>query len=479
LQPGRFLNSPQPPATGVILFLEQTIVKHSTERTMTRTPLRPIERLLTPLQRFLAQEASGGVVLIFATLAAIVWANWGPEGSYHHFFENPFSISLGDWSISKSLHHWINDGLMAIFFFVVGLEIKRELMIGELSAFRKAALPVAGALGGMVVPAAIYWVLNVGTPSQGGWGIPMATDIAFVIGVLTLLGPRVPVSLKVFLVALAIVDDIGAVLVIALFYTAEISTSALLAGAVITAALIVLSWLGTRHPLVYAILGIALWLAFLESGVHATIAGIVLAFTVPASTRITTNQLIEVGEHLLNQLKGAHRSKGFSPTTHDEQNIIAGLESECERAETPMQRLERTLHPWSVFFIMPVFALANAGVVLDSNSFSLASNLSLGVILGLVVGKPIGITLFTWAAVKTGVASQGTGVRMIHVLAAGCLGGIGFTMSIFIATLAFESDQMLSTAKASILLASLLAGALGSMTFWLAGGARGVTATTE
>ena len=288
-----------------------------------------------------------------------------------------------------------------------------------------------------------------------------------------------PASLKVFLVALAIVDDIGAVLVIALFYTAQINTNALLAAGVITGALVVLSWLGTRHPIVYGILGIGLWLAFLESGVHATIAGIVLALTVPASTRITTGHLIDVGQNLLDQLKGVRRSEGFAPTTHEEQNIIAGLESECERAETPMQRLERTLHPWSVFFIMPLFALANAGVVLDSSSFSLASNLSLGVILGLVVGKPIGISLFAWTAVKAGIAAQGTGVRLIHLLAAGCLGGIGFTMSIFIATLAFENDQMLSAAKASILLASLLAGALGSLTFWLAGRSAKAAATTE
>ena len=320
---------------------EQTIVNHPRETTATRTPLTPIERILTPLQKFAAQEASGGFVLIFATIAALVWANWGPEGSYHHFFENEFGLSLGDWSISKSLHHWINDGLMAIFFFVVGLEIKRELIIGELSAFRKAALPVAGALGGMVVPAGLYWVLNAGSASQSGWGIPMATDIAFVIGVLTLLGSRVPASLKVFLVALAIVDDIGAVLVIALFYTAQISTTALLAAGVITSMLLVLSWLGTRHPIVYGVLGIGLWLALLQSGIHATIAGVVLALTVPASTRITTGHLIDAGHHLLNQLKGVRTSEGLAPTTHEEQNIIAALEGECERAETPMQRLER------------------------------------------------------------------------------------------------------------------------------------------
>ncbi len=436
---------------------------------MAQQTRKPIERFLTPLQKFLAQEASGGVVLIVATLAALGWANWGPEGSYHHFFENRAGIGFGDWSISKSLHHWINDGLMAIFFFVVGLEIKRELLIGELSAFRKAALPVAGALGGMIVPASIYWTLNSGTASQAGWGIPMATDIAFVIGVLTLLGPRIPASLKIFLVALAIVDDIGAVLVIALFYTAGISTNALLVAGLILAMLIAVSWLGARHPLFYAILGIALWLALLESGIHATIAGILLALTVPASTRISSDQLIEVGQNLLNRLKEVEKSEAFAPTTHEEQNVIATLESECERAETPMQRLERTLHPWSVFFIMPLFALANAGVALDSSSISFGSSLSLGVILGLVIGKPIGITLFAWAAVRIGLASQGTGVRMIHVLGAGCLGGIGFTMSIFIATLAFEGSQLLSMAKTSILLASLCAGAVGSLILWLAG----------
>jgi len=436
---------------------------------MAEQPRKPIERLLTPLQKFLAQEASGGFILIAATLAALAWANWGPEGSYHHFFENRLTIGFADWSISKSLHHWINDGLMAIFFFVVGLEIKRELLIGELSSFSKAALPVAGALGGMLVPASIYWTLNSGSPSQAGWGIPMATDIAFVIGVLTLLGPRVPVSLKIFLVALAIVDDIGAVLVIALFYTAQVNTNALIAAGATTLVLMLFSWLGARHPLVYAILGIGLWLALLESGIHATIAGIVLALTVPASTRISSEQLIEMGEQLLNRLKEVEKSEAFAPATHEEQNIIASLESECERAETPMQRLERTLHPWSVFLIMPVFAMANAGVALDSSSLSFASNLSLGVILGLVIGKPIGITLFAWAAVRLGIASQGTGVKTTHILGAGCLGGIGFTMSIFIASLAFEGNQLLSNAKVSILLASLCAGALGSLILWFAG----------
>jgi NhaA family Na+:H+ antiporter len=425
---------------------------------------RPIERLLTPLQRFAELEASGGIVLILSTLAALVWANWGAAHSYDRFFHTPVTVGFGDWLLSKSLQHWINDGLMAIFFFVVGLEIKRELLIGELATFRKAALPVAGALGGMVAPALLYLSLNAGTAEVSGWGVPMATDIAFVIGALTLLGSRAPSSLKVFLVALAIVDDMGAVLVIALFYTASISLLALYAAAAIFIVLLVLSGLGTRSPLIYSLLGVALWLALLNSGIHATIAGILLALTVPASTRIGTDQLISRGRELLDKLERAERSEPTAPTTEEEQNLLAALEAESERAETPMQRLARTLHPWSVFMIMPVFALANAGVPLDAGAFSVTS-LGVGVFLGLVLGKPLGISLFAWIAVRSRVAALGEGVTMWHVIGAGCLGGIGFTMSIFIATLAFD-DQALNLAKSAILVSSLVAALLGGVTLY-------------
>jgi len=260
---------------------------------------QPIDRILGPLESFAAREASGGIVLIGATLLALAWANFGPAHSYERFFETHVSLGFGDRSIAKSLHHWINDGLMTIFFLVVGLEIKRELLVGELASFQKAALPVAGALGGMVAPALLYLSFNAGSPTQAGWGIPMATDLAFVIGVLVLLGNRAPVALKVFIVALAIVDDIGAELVIALFYTADLHMASLMTGALLVGLLVVANWLGVRSPLVFGLLGIGLWIAFLGSGVHATIAGVVLAFTVPARTKIRTRDLVEEGGRLL------------------------------------------------------------------------------------------------------------------------------------------------------------------------------------
>ncbi len=424
---------------------------------------QPIDHILRPLETFAAREASGGIVLIVATLLALAWANFGPAHSYERFFETSVSFGFGDWSIAKSLHHWINDGLMTVFFLVVGLEIKRELLVGELASFQKAALPVAGALGGMLAPALLYLAFNLGAPTQAGWGIPMATDIAFVIGVLALLGDRIPVALKVFLVALAIVDDIGAVLVIALFYTADLNVTSLIVAGILVGALILSNWLGVRSPFIFGLLGLGLWLAFLNSGVHATIAGVVLAFTVPASTRIMTRDLVLQGRRLLDELERADNLTPYAPISDEEQSVIGALEAACERAETPMQRLERVLHPWSVFVIMPLFALANAGIHIGTQSFALASPLTLGILMGLVVGKPIGITLFTWLAVKTRLATLGEGVQLRHIAGAGCLGGIGFTMSIFITNLAFTGGEHLEAAKAAILLSSIVAGIAGTL----------------
>ena len=422
----------------------------------------PIEKILNPIQEFMHAETSGGIVLIICTIIALVWANSPFAESYHHLWHTYLTFDFGGFMLKHSLHHWINDGLMVIFFFVVGLEIKRELLVGELSSAKKAALPVAGALGGMILPAIIYFSLNAGKEGAAGWGIPMATDIAFVVGIMALLGPKFPFSLKIFILALAIVDDIGAVLVIAIFYTAEISFSALLVGGAILILLIIFNRIGVRSLIVYTITGIALWLAFLESGVHATVAGVLLAFTIPVSSRINTKKFTNETKELLDEFdkSGEH---GENVLTNERRLVIVqSIESNCEKILTPIQRFEHLLHPWVAFFIMPVFALANAGVSIGNNfANALFDPISLGIILGLFIGKQVGIFGFSFIAIKLGIASKPDGVNYTKMYGAGVLAGIGFTMSLFIANLAFSSEELLNIAKVGVLTASLIAGIVG------------------
>jgi len=374
------------------------------------------------------------------------------------------AIGLGNSVFSKSLHFWINDGLMTIFFFLVGLEIKRELLVGELASARRAALPIVAAVGGMLVPAAIYAAMNVGSAGARGWGIPMATDIAFAVGILALLGNRVPVSLKVFLVALAIVDDIGAVLVIAIFYTSEISWGGLFAAFILLLILAAANRSHVRHALIYSLLGLFLWWAFLKSGVHTTIAGVLLAMMIPARTRIDAKGLLVRSRSLLDQFERAGRHGESILSNAQRQAALQSLEETCEHAETPLQRLEHALHPWVTFIIMPLFALANAGVTLEGSIASvLSQRVGLGVVLGLVLGKQIGITLFAWLAVRSGVAALPSAVQWRQIYGVGWLGGIGFTMSLFIADLAFRGTAHLPTAKIGILAASIVAGVSGGM----------------
>ena len=392
-----------------------------------------MQRLVRPLQRFVKAETSGGILLIGCTAVALIWANSPWAGSYFHLWHADPTFGLAGKLLSQPLHFWINDGLMALFFLLVGLEIKRETLVGELASFRKAALPIAAALGGMIVPAGLYVLFNQGGPGASGWGIPMATDIAFALGVLALLGKRVPASLKVFLAALAIADDIGAVLVIAFFYTEQISWISLGVGGLFFVALIAANRAGARHPLIYAILGLGLWLAFVPSGIHPTVAGVLLAITIP------TRQCVD--------------SSAFSA-----------------RGESTMLRFEDALLPWNRYFIMPVFALANAGVIWGAGAaHSLADPISLGVICGLVLGKPVGIVLFSWVATRSRVAAMLDGISWRHILGVGMLGGIGFTMSLFIANLAFGKTPALETAKMGILVASLVS-ALGGAVFLASGG---------
>jgi len=424
----------------------------------------PIEILLKPINEFLHQEASGGILLIICTVIALIWANTALADSYHELWHTHFIISLGNLlTLDYSIHHWINDGLMAIFFFTVGLEIKRELLVGELSSVQKASLPIAGALGGMIVPAVLYTIFNTGGEGARGWGIPMATDIAFVVGIMALLGPRVPMTLKIFVLALAIADDIGAVLVIAIFYTAEISTTALVIAAIVLVILIVLNRLGTKSLIPYTIFGIILWLAFLKSGVHATIAGVLLAFTIPAVSRYDTNKFSEKVKELIRNFdaKGDHWKNVLNNS--ERQHDVLAIESSCEKILTPLQRFEHSLHPWVSFFIIPVFALANAGVTLAELDIlvSLLSPVSLGIIVGLFIGKQLGIFAFSFIAVKLKMASLPEGVNWKNLYGAGILAGIGFTMSLFIAGLAFNNPDLLDLSKIGILTGSLLSGIVG------------------
>jgi NhaA family Na+:H+ antiporter len=421
-----------------------------------------IEQALLPFQEFFHQQASGGIVLLACTAAALVWANSPWAGSYHAFWRMELSAGLGAWGIVKPLHAWINDGLMAIFFFSVGLEIKREVLVGELSTVKKAMLPIAAALGGMLVPAAIYLVLNAGRPGANGWGIPMATDIAFALGVLAILGNRVCLSIKVFLTALAIADDIGAVLVIALFYTAGLSFVALGIGAVFLAMLIVVNRSGVHNPLVYTFLGIGLWAAFLKSGVHPTVAGVIIAMTIPARPQMTDTEFLERSQKILDNFRSASGKGARMLANEIQHRSAAALNRTSQLVQTPLQRMEHELHPWVTFLIMPLFALANAGVVIGAGiTEALTDRISLGIIAGLVIGKQAGITLFAWLAVKSRLAALPGDAAWKDIYAAGWLGGIGFTMSLFIANLAFSDASFLVAAKVGILAASLVSGAAG------------------
>jgi NhaA family Na+:H+ antiporter len=420
----------------------------------------PIERILRPFQEFTRLEASGGILLLLCTMVALVWANSPWSDSYFNLWQTKLKIGLGSFILDKPIILWINDGLMAMFFFVVGLEIKREILVGELSSPKQATLPIVAALGGIVVPAVLYISLNKGKPGASGWGIPMATDIAFALGALAILGKRVPIALKVFLTSVAIVDDIGAVLVIAFFYTSQIYWSNLVVGAGFLAALIAANRAGVRHPLVYAILGIGgLWLAFLMSGVHATIAGVLSAMTIPASTRIGRDEFLKKTRYLIDKFENASANEESVLTGKEQREAAEALEKASELIQTPLQRLEHDLHPWVIFLVMPLFALANAGVPLvGSLSQSLTSSVTLGIVFGLVIGKQIGITLFSFLAVRLGIATLPSGVSWRKIYGVSWLAGIGFTMSLFIAGLAFEDIEILTVAKLGILTASLIAG---------------------
>jgi NhaA family Na+:H+ antiporter len=417
------------------------------------------QRILLPAQQFFHTETTSGLVLLAAAIASLIWANSPYSGSYEHLWHVKAGFHFGFLEVSHSLREWINSALMVVFFFVVGLEVKHEFVHGELSDLRRASLPLAGALGGMLVPAALYSFINVGMPGARGWGIPMATDIAFALGVLALAGKRMPQSGRTFLLALATVDDIGAVLVIALFYTGHLSAIALIWALVLIALIIIMQKLGLQNLTYYFPMALLFWFAVLESGVHATIAGVVLGLLTPADPYFPRRQFAGSAHRLLQQIHAAD-------TDHckDTEEVVLGEMEELTIAtEAPAARLIRLLHPWSSYVILPIFALANAGVAFTTGNLgqALSSPVTRGVVLGLVIGKVLGIIAFTFAAVRSGIATLLQGLGWTQLVGIGLLAGIGFTVSLFIADLAFTEERLVSEAKIGVLTASTLAGAGG------------------
>jgi len=432
------------------------------------------DRLIGPFQRFMKLEASGGILLILCALGAVIWANSGYASSYNELFYNTkVRIGFGEWGLEKALILWINDLLMAFFFLLVGLEIKREVLVGELRSPKKAALPIAAALGGMVVPAAIYVIVTRGNESIIGWGVPMATDIAFALGVLALVGSRVPISVRIFLTSLAIVDDLGALMVIAVFYTESIGFGYLLKAAFVLMFMMGLNLMGVRKIVVFMLLGVVVWYLFLKSGVHATIAGVLVAMTIPARTRVDQSLYSSFVRSMLDRFDQDKTTGTKSWTSSTQQSAILAIEDAGHKIETPVRRLEHALIPWVAFAILPVFALANAGVpvvgsakdtVSEDAMVSVWSSKAMwGVVLGLLIGKPLGVFGFAWIAQKLGIGMLPDGATWRHVFGAAWLSGIGFTMALFIANLAFQNETDLDAAKLGVLGASVVAGLVGFM----------------
>lgn len=428
---------------------------------MHETQLTQRSKPTNAFQDFAERGVLAGLLLITATIVAIVWANSPLADSYFHLWEVELSVGLTSGPLSHSLHDWINDGLMVVFFLLVGLEIKRELLVGELSSPRHAALPLAAAIGGMVVPALLYSLVNLGGAGARGWGIPMATDIAFALGVLTLLGPRVPLGLKVFLTALAIVDDMGAVAVIALFYTSSIAWGALGLAAVAGVLLLTLNRFGVRHLAPYLLAGLALWGALLSSGIHATIAGVILAMAIPSRTRINAKEFSDQARGLIEDFERSETGDLAVITSKGQQEALYALDAAASGVQAPLLRLEQHLHGLVSYLIMPLFALANAGVALEGLTSVLSDRVTIGVVAGLLIGKPGGVMLFSWLAVRLGVAQLPVAVAWSELHAAAWLAGIGFTMSLFVGSLAFGEGQLLTAAKVGILFGSLVAGTVG------------------
>lgn len=416
-------------------------------------PAEPIDRVVGPLARFLHVEAASGVVLLLVTFVALVLANSPASETFLAFWKTPIGISIGEFELRHSLKHWINDGTMVIFFFVVGLEVKRELVLGELKDLRAAALPLAAAAGGMLAPAAIYLAFQWGAEGRHGWGIPMATDIAFVVGCMAVLGSRVPRGLRIMLLSLAIADDVGAILVIAVGYTEDVRLVALAWGFAGIGAVLLMQRLGVRSIPVYVVLGVGIWFGFHESGVHATIAGVIIGLLTPAHPWVSGSLLAKFVHGLGDFIKGASwQDPG------ERQAMVRSMERAARETVSPVERLESALHPWVGFVIMPIFAFANAGVPVNASAFT--DPVAVAVIAGLCIGKPLGIVVFSRLAVHFGLATLPQGVTWGVLAAGGALAGIGFTMSLFIAGLAL-TGELLDAAKIGVLAGSALSAAIG------------------
>lgn len=416
---------------------------------------------MSMLERFVHSETSGSILLFGATVAALIWANSPWSSSYFAFWKFPLPIGRRPL-FSMDIHHWIDDGLMVLFFLVVGLEIKREIVKGELSSFRQAVLPIIAALGGMILPALIYLGLNHAGVGAPGWGIPMATDIGFALGILALIGKRIPSSLRVFMLALAIVDDVGAILVIAFFYTPKISMSALTLAAGFLLLLVVVAI--RRGPLsVYVVLGFFFWAAVLSSGVHATIAGVILGLVAPIRPKLRPEDLADYAEPLLINFK----SQILKNDKSSAEATLTQLDQLLGGADSIAERLERSIHPWVCFLVLPLFALASAGVALSTEQVKLAisSPIALGIFLGLIAGKAVGITLFSFLAVRSRISGMADGLTWAGIAGVGILAGVGFTVALFISGLSFDDETLIATSKIAVISASLAAGSLGYV--WL------------
>ena len=428
---------------------------------------KAFNRISTPFEHFIHAQTTTGLVLMFMTVVALILANSPLTETYAHIFHTNIEFNVGSWKLSHTLHHWINDGLMAVFFFMIGLEIKREILIGELSNLKVAILPILSAIGGMVLPALIYLSINTEGVGANGWGIPMATDIAFAISALVLLGNRVSPALVTFLVALAIVDDLGAVIVIALFYTEQIHFLPLILAAVSFAIMVLFNRFGIHFILAYFIVGMFMWFFMLESGVHATIAGVIAALAIPSRPKLTPNTFTNHTRNLLDEYD--NYPVATDHTMHEKQKaILLNIKDSIDSVGSPSARLEHDLHLPVSLLIIPLFALANAGISIDFSSISstIMEPVSLGIIAGLILGKTLGIAGVAWVAIKLGIAQLPQGSNMSQLLGVALLGGIGFTMSIFVSDLAFMGNsELIFEAKIGILTASFFAGLLGYI--WL------------
>jgi NhaA family Na+:H+ antiporter len=427
---------------------------------------RRVERIVAPLAAFVREQVTASLVLVAATAVALLWANSPWSQSYFELFETPVAVSVGGMQLSMSLRHWISEGLMGIFFYVLGLEIKRELLAGELRDWRRSTPVICAAIGGMLVPASLFLLIAAGSPQASGWGIPMATDTAFAVGVLALLAQRVPASLAAFVTALALLDDLGAIVVIAAFYSESIQANALTAALALLVLLLLANFVGLRHGAVYVAVGGLIWLALLQSGIHATVSGVLVAAVTPSRPKRSPQWFVERANTLLSAFRERPK-KGHVLRDTERHDVTQAMADSARKATTPLQRWERVFERPVSLFVMPLFALANAGITIDSQMVAraIAEPLARGIALGLVVGKLVGITVGTGLALRFGAGRLPSGMRFAHVVGVGLIAGIGFTMSIFISELGFEGHADSAVAKTAILFASLVSGAAGYL--WL------------